>query len=219
MEKYYVLVAGNGATSRQNVEALMEDHYYVKGDKGVVVIPVSKTPTQAQVFVAQYAKDKNKEIVVVAPEDATLNGFPPASLIHDKDPIGKAVEIMVGEDATAFLLWDDADSDSLSALASCKQAGIKCLDLTNGLAEISPADDIQQPKKVEFPPAEQVTESEDDDGEEAEDDGDEEEDEYEEDEEEAEDLEDIYAGVEAIARVFARVLVEEWKKAVDEDKP
>lgn len=218
MEKYYVLVAGNGATSRQNVEALMEDHYYINGDNGIVVIPVGKAPTQTQIFVAQYAKDRNKEIVLVAPEEANLSGVPSASVVPSKSPISKAIEIVAGEKTTGFLLWDDADEACLEALALCKKANIKCLDLTNGLAEISPAEDIKRPEKITFPEAEQVTESEDNDGEEEEDSEEEEDDEYEEDEEEAEDSEDIYAGVEALARIFARVLVEEWKKAVNEDK-
>jgi hypothetical protein len=211
MDKYYVLVAGKGVTSRQNVEALMEDHYYAKGDGGTVVIPIEKQATQSQVFVAQFAKDKNKDIVLVANPDADLANLPPSSVVHDESPLKKAVEIVAGADSAAFLLWDDGDESSLSVLASCKTARIPCYDLTNGLSEITPSADIKEPEQLKFPEAEQVNESEEDDEEEEDvEEGDEEE-EYEDDEEEAEDLEDIYAGVEAIARVFARVLIEEWK--------
>ncbi len=212
MSKYYVLVAGKGATSRQNVEALMEDHYYAKGDGGTVVIAVEKQVTPSQVFVAQFAKDKNKEIVLVTKPDADLANMPAASLVQDDEPLKKAVEIVAGSDAAAFLLWDDGDEASLAILASCKKAGIPCYDLVNGLSEITPSETLQEPEPTLFPKAEMVTESEETDEEEEE--VDEEEDSEEDDDEEYEDdedIEDIYAGVEAIARVFARVFIEEWK--------
>ncbi len=212
MSKYYVLVAGKGTTSRQNVEALMEDHYYAKGDGGTVVIAVEKQVTPSQVFVAQFVKDKTKEIVLVTKPDADLANMPAASLVQDDEPLKKAVEIVAGSDAAAFLLWDDGDEASLAILASCKKAGIPCYDLVNGLSEITPSETLQEPEPTLFPKAEMVTESEETDEEEEE--VDEEEDSEEDDDEEYEDdedIEDIYAGVEAIARVFARVFIEEWK--------
>lgn len=212
MSKYYVLVAGKGSTSRQNVEALMEDHYYAKGDGGTVIIPIDRQATPSQVFVAQFAKEKNKDIVFVAKDGSDLNNLPSASVVHDEDPSRKAVEIIAGADATAFLLWDDGDESSLSVLAACKTAGIKCYDLINGLSEITPSASLQEPEQTKFPEAEMVSESESDDEEEEDiDESEDDEEEYEDEEEEAEDIEDIYAGVEAIARVFARVLIEEWK--------
>jgi len=213
MSKYYVLVAGKGATSRQNVEALMEDHYYAKGDGGTVVIAIEKHATPSQVFVAQFAKDKNKDIVLVAKPDADLGSMPAASVVHDDEPIKKSVEIVAGADAYAFLLWDDGDEASLAVLASCKKANIPCYDLINGLSEITPSETLQEPEATLFPKAEMVTESEETDEEEEEVDEEEDDDEEYDDEEEedSEDLEDIYAGVEAIARVFARVFIEEWK--------
>lgn len=196
----------------------MEDHYYAKGDSGTVVMPIEKQATPSQVFVAQFAKDKNKEIVLIAKPDTDLSNLPPASLVQDEEPLRKAVEIIAGADAAAFLLWDDGDESSLSVLASCKTANIPCYDLVNGLAEITPSTNLKEPVQPEFPKAEVVNESEEDDEEEEDLEEDEDEEEYEDDEEEAEDLEDIYAGVEAIARVFAKVLIEEWK-AQGEAKP
>lgn len=222
MSKYYVLVAGKGSTSRQNVEALMEDHYYAKGAEGTVVIPIDGHATQAQVFVAQFAKEKGKEIVLVAKDGADVGSMPPSSLVIDSEPVKKAVEIVAGSDVQAFLLWDDGDETALSVLSSCKTAGIPCYDLTNGLSEITPSESIKEPEMTLFPEAELVTESEEDDGEEEEEISEEEDDdeeEYDEDDEEAEDFEDIYAGVEALARVFARTFIAEWKAAQGESKP
>lgn len=215
MDKYYVLVAGNGSTSRQNVEALMEDHYYANGDNGVLIIPVDKTPTQSQVFVAQFAKEKNKEIVFVATENTNLTNIPVSSVVIDDSPLNKAVEIVIGEKVSAFILWSDDDQTSLETLAACKKANIPCFDLTNGLTVINAADNIPETQKVKFPDAEIIKERTSVDAEKEEVDEEEDDEEYddEDEEEDSEDIEDIYAGVEAIARVFARVFIEEMEAA------
>lgn len=223
MDKYYVLVAGNGATSRANVEALMEDHYYANGAEGIVVMPIFGNPTPSQVFVAQYAKEKNKEVVYVASEGANLTNLPAASMINDAHPINKAVEIIVGEKASAFLLWSDEDDTSLDALVACKNADIKCFDLTDGLVPINPSADIKKAEVITFPEKEIVTndvKEDEDDGEEEEESGeDEEEDDEEDDDEEYEEgLENLYAGVEEIARIFARAFKEEFSRN-DTDTP
>lgn len=217
MDKYYVLVAGNGATSRANVEALMEDHFYANGDDGFVVMPIFGNPTPSQVFVAQYAKEKDKEVVYVASEGANLTNLPAASMINDADPINKAVEIVIGEKASGFLLWSDEDDTSLDILAACKKADIKCFDLTDGLIPINPSADIKKTEAVKFPEKEVVTnvKEDEDDGEEEEEGSEDEEDddeEYEDDEEEAESLENLYAGVEEIARIFAKAFKEEFSR-------
>jgi hypothetical protein len=216
MDKYYVLVVGNGSTSRQNVEALMEDHYYANGDSGVLVIPVDKAPTQSQIFVAQFAKEKNKEIVFVANENTNLTNVPASSVVIDDDPLNKAVEIVIGEKVSAFLLWSDDDQTSLEALSACKKANIPCFDLTNGLTVINAADSIPDTQKIKFPDAEIIKERTSVDAEKEEVD---EEEDYEEefdeedDDSEDEDYENLYAGVEAIARIFARVFLEEMEAA------
>jgi len=45
MSKYFVIVAGNGATSRANIEALMEDYYYAGGDGGTLLLPYTEHMT------------------------------------------------------------------------------------------------------------------------------------------------------------------------------
>ena len=221
MDKYYVLVAGNGATSRANIEALMEDHYYANGAEGIVVMPIFGNPTPSQVFVAQYAKEKNKEVVYVASEGANLTNLPAGSMVNDPDPINKSVEIIVGEKSTAFLLWSDEDNVSLDSLVACKKADIKCFDLTDGLVPINPSADIKKAEVVDFPEKERVTvkETEEDAAEEEEGSEEEDDEEYEdEDEEDDEGLENLYAGVEEIARIFARAFKEEFSRN-DTDTP
>ena len=221
MDKYYVLVAGNGATSRANIEALMEDHYYANGAEGIVVMPIFGNPTPSQVFVAQYAKEKNKEVVYVASEGANLTNLPAGSMVNDPDPINKSVEIIVGEKSTAFLLWSDEDNVSLDSLVACKKADIKCFDLTDGLVPIHPSAEIKKAEVVDFPEKERVTikETEEDAAEEEESSEEEDDEEYEdEDEEDDEGLENLYAGVEEIARIFARAFKEEFSRN-DTDTP
>ena len=221
MDKYYVLVAGNGATSRANIEALMEDHYYANGAEGIVVMPIFGNPTPSQVFVAQYAKEKNKEVVYVASEGANLTNLPAGSMVNDPDPINKSVEIIVGEKSTAFLLWSDEDNVSLDSLVACKKADIKCFDLTDGLVPINPSADIKKAEVIDFPEKERVTikETEEDAAEEEESSEEEDDEEYEdEDEEDDEGLENLYAGVEEIARIFARAFKEEFSRN-DTDTP
>ena len=221
MDKYYVLIAGNGATSRANIEALMEDHYYANGAEGIVVMPIFGNPTPSQVFAAQYAKEKNKEVVYVASEGANLTNLPAGSMINDPDPINKAVEIIVGEKSTAFLLWSDEDNTSLDVLVACKKADIKCFDLTDGLVPINPSADIKKAEVIDFPEKERVTikETEEDAAEEEEGSEEEDDEEYEdEDEEDDEGLENLYAGVEEIARIFARAFKEEFSRN-DTDTP
>lgn len=217
MDKYYVLVAGNGATSRANIEALMEDHFYVNGANGVVVMPIVGNPTPSQVFAAQYSIEKSKEVVYVSSEGSNLTNLPPASMLEDANPINKAIEIMAGEKSAGFLLWSDEDDLSLDVLVACKKADIKCFDLTEGLLPINPSADIKKAEKVTFPKQEVVVEKpkEEIEDAEAEEEGSEDEDEEEYDDEEddqEENLENLYAGIEEIARIFARAFKEEFSR-------
>ena len=152
---YFVLVAGNGESSRANTEALMEDHYYAKGDEGTLVLAYEKLPTKSQSFAAQYAKEKNKDIMVFCHEDAQTTGIPGASQSPSNDPIKDATEFLKGQDAIAFLLWSEEDTDILVA---CQNAGIPASNLCDGLIPLNeiPAPKIIEPIKVKNPPVEQL---------------------------------------------------------------
>lgn len=210
MDKYYVIVAGNGVTSRANLEALMEDHFYANGEHGVVVLYYKDKPSQGQVFAAQLAKDKNKEIIIYT-RSGKFDGIPSSTSVEgDLTTVNSDFK---NEKAVAFLLWDDEDQDSVNALADLQ--GIQCFDLTDGLNLMSSANvkRVEPPiipeqetlKVLKSPPLEE---------EEAED----EEEELEEEEfdaDEAELMENIYYGVQAMARVFAEALVEAMADATE----
>ena len=206
MDKYYVIVAGNGVTTRANLEALMEDHFYANGEHGVVVLPYKDKPSQGQIFAAQLAKDKNKDIIVYT-KSGNFNGIPTSTMVDgDTTAVNKD---FVKEKTVAFLLWDDEDSESANLLADLQ--GIQCFDLTDGLNKIGPSEGARIVEPV-IPAQEQVsTKKEKPIDEEEEEEDDEADFSDPEDEEEAEDeeiMENLYYGIQAIAQIFAQALVE-----------
>lgn len=207
MDKYYVIVAGNGVTTRANLEALMEDHFYANGEHGVVVLPYKDKPSQGQIFAAQLAKDKNKDIIVYT-KSGNFNGIPTSTMVDgDATTVTKD---FINEKTVAFLLWDDEDSESANLLADLQ--GIQCFDLTDGLNKLGPSEGARIVEPV-IPAQEQVgTKKEEPVGEEEEEEEeDEEEDDFSDSEEEDLDdeiMENLYYGVQTIAQIFAQALVE-----------
>lgn len=207
---YYVLVAGNGKTSRANVEALMDDHYYANGEAGTLVIPVIDRPTEGQVWAAQFAKDNNKQVVVIAKSGASYDTVPKTTSIDSDNPFNEAVAYIKGQNSVAFLLWSDEDEDCLDILALCKEYGVDAKDLTSGLSNIHATEGLKVETRPPIPVQEtlpaipkQVVEEEEDDVEE---------DEEEDDEELEEDEEldyDLVGALQTIAEFIASYVVDE----------
>ena len=145
-DKYYVLVAGNGETTRANVEALMEDHYYAQGDNGTLVIAFESAPTKSQIYTAMYAKDCKKDIVVFCHPDAQTAGIPSASVSNSPNPIEDAVKHIAGQNSVAFILWSDEDDQCLKAAKICKDSGVAAFDLCDGLVPLS---DLKAPERLQ----------------------------------------------------------------------
>jgi hypothetical protein len=214
MDKYYVLVSGSGTTTRANLEALMEDHYYSNGPDGVLVLPIKTKPSQGQVFAAQFAKDKSKEIIIFASEDSQYDGFPSASVTITEDPIKDAIKHLKGNKSSAFLLWSDDDSDCANSLALFTQAKVPVFDLTDGLVPVTAVKGLKTEPAPVIPPQEELPLDEYEDE-------DEDDDEDEEDEEEGDMEEDLYFGMKAFVKALAKAIVEEMdtlKKASEGDK-
>ena len=207
MDKYYVIVAGNGVTTRANLEALMEDHFYANGEHGVVVLPYKDKPSQGQIFAAQLAKDKNKDIIIYT-KSGNFNGIPTSTMV-DGDA-ANAGKDFVKEKTVAFLLWDDEDPESANLLADLQ--GIQCFDLTDGLNKIGPSEGTRIVEPV-IPAQEQVSPKKEkpiDEEEEEEEEDDEADfsDSEEEDDLDEEVMENLYYGIQAVAQIFAQALVE-----------
>ena len=211
MEKYFVLIAGAGETSRANVEALLEDHYYKNGKSGTLVLAYKNKPSSAQVYAAQFSKDKEKDLYLFTTENGKFDGAPSASVELTSDPISSAVDFISGQKSSAFVLWSDEDPDCQNILALCKDAGVPCFDLTEGLLPLTPSSDIAPVATPAIPEQETLEyKSKDEDEEEEEEFEDEEE-----DEEEYEDVDDVYFGLEALAKFIAKEVSKEVLKALE----
>lgn len=195
MEKYYVVVAGNGTTSRANLEALLEDHFYAKGADGVVHIVEEGKLSQGKIFASQFAKDKNKPVFNAG--------------------IRESLSTVDFKNTACFILWSDEDRECQDTMAIATELGIPCFDLTEGLLPLSPSKGIKVSVDPVIPAAEETTrkvaetpyvEPEDEDIEEDEEDEDDEEG-YDEDE-----AGNLYFGIEAIAKIFAKAIVEEIER-------
>ena len=194
MEKYYVVVAGNGTTSRANLEALLEDHFYAKGAEGVVHIVEDGKLSQGKIFAAQFAKDKNKPVFNAGLTESLKTGD--------------------FKNTSCFILWSDEDRECQDALATATELGFQCFDLTEGLLPITATKGLKISVDPVIPTAEATTlkvveepyvEPEDEDIDEEDEDDEEE---YDEDE-----AGNLYFGIEAIAKIFAKAIVEEIEKA------
>ena len=130
MDKSYVVITGAGVTSRANLEALVEDYFYAKGKETYLVLPFEKTPSQGQVFAAQYARDKGKDIVIFCNEGAEISSFPKASVSYTNTPIPDSLD----PDSMVMILWDPSDKLSVEAADYCEAHSIKAYNLCEGLS-------------------------------------------------------------------------------------
>jgi hypothetical protein len=132
MDKAYVVITGAGVTSRANLEALVEDYFYAKGKETYLVLPFEKTPSQGQVFAAQYARDKGKDIVIFCNEGADISSFPKASVSYTNSPIAEALE----PESMVMILWEPNDKLTNEAVDYCVAHSISAYNLCEGLSFI-----------------------------------------------------------------------------------
>ncbi len=213
MPTKHILVLGSGETSRANVDALLDDYFFNKKDKCVIVLAFNKQASQGQVFAAQFAKDNNKDLLVFANEGFISAGLPQATVTHSSSPVKDAIEASKGNDSEVFMLWSDEDMETANIIGYVSEAGIPAFDLTDGLTKINALKDIQKVETPKMPEVEATTAKEEHpslfDEEEEED-----------DEEEYEEVDDetfaIAEAVSSFASLIAKEVVKEMKK--DEGK-
>lgn len=188
-----IIIAGNGDTTRANVEALIDDYFYANKEL-TVYVAVNSAISEGQIWAAQYAVDNDISVIAYMVEGAKMTGLPlEATRYNDVDPVRKSSQ--AHKDVIGFLLWNDEDVECLNALGVLDEYGIQALDLTNGLATISSAKPIKQVKAPEIPEEEQVVEPEPEPTPEA--------------EEETDEYEDpLYEAIRTIAGIFAEELAE-----------
>lgn len=196
----HAIIVGSGKTSRTNVEALLDDYFYINKKDVLLVLPVVSGPSQGQIYAAQYAKDKEIKTVVLAPTDTSLTGLPSCTLNDSERPLEEVFSYFKPpkDSLDVMILWDDDDPVCTEALARAKGLGITAQDLTNGLVAITPADGLVVPTPVSIPEQETLA------GEFV--------DEEEEEMSEEDDTEDLYEALTTIIRFIAPLLVQEMKK-------
>ena len=208
MDKYYVIIAGKGITSRPNVEALIEDYVYAHGPDVTFLLAYNTAPSQGQTFIGQWAKDRGKDIVIFANEGAKYDGLPASSLTETDTPLETACKFLKKESkATAFLLWDDEDPESSVNLSYlCNKYSVKCYDLTDGLNDVTTTkakpilDTTLEMPASEVMVLEPETEEAEEDEEELEDDDPETEEEL---------MDDIYFGIQSLVKAISKAVVAE----------
>lgn len=147
----YLVVAGNGETTRVNVEALLEDHFRGIGKDVMLVLPFTDRPSQGQVWAHQVANELGVQTTVVAPENSMSFGISSSSMHPSENPLASVVTLVQGELSEAFLLWSEDDPFSKAAREAFKTAGIGCYDLCMGLFELSGAEAPIAPVKPSEP--------------------------------------------------------------------
>jgi hypothetical protein len=156
MGSKHLVVAGNGETTRVNVEALLEDYFRGNGKDFILLLPFKDRPSQGQVWAHQLASELDISTTVIAPEGAVLMSITSSSLVNDPDPIKATVDAVSGEWATAFMFWDEADVFTASLHSSLKDASVPSYDLCKGLLEISAGNLPETPQEAPKEPVEVV---------------------------------------------------------------
>jgi hypothetical protein len=206
MRRVTIAVIGNAKTTRANLEALISDVIDSVDEAGIVTV-YDKTPSDGVTWATQYAKDK--EILIGSYEG---NNYDELIAENNIDEI------------KFFMLWDDEDPDCQLAASVAQEHRILAYDLTNGLMLIPiNSTPILRPIQAQIPAAEEVVvepktttiqiviESEEETIPDLED----KEDRWDmSDEDEMMSLFMDFA--ETAAKVFARKMVEEFKKLINE---
>lgn len=156
MGSKHLVVAGNGETTRVNVEALLEDYFRGNGKDFILLLPFKDRPSQGQVWAHQLASELDISTTVIAPEGAVLMSITSSSLVNDPDPIKATVDAVSGEWATAFMFWDEVDVFTASLHSSLKDASVPSYDLCKGLLEISAGNLPETPQEASKEPVEVV---------------------------------------------------------------
>lgn len=145
----YVMVAGEGETSRENVEAILEDYFYAnKGTDNAMVVPFTKAPSRGQIYAMQMAKDNKTEVIIYAPSDARLENVDKSSIEFSDSPIRDAISLIKTMNHKAYVLWSDDSQEAVEVVQSCKESDISVYDLTSGGIPLNTAESITEAKPL-----------------------------------------------------------------------
>lgn len=148
----FLVVAGNGDTTRVNVEALIEDYLRSVDKEGLVLIlPFFDRPSQGQIWAHQLCHEAGIPTTAIAKEGAIIMSLGGSSLHNTVDPVAELSQFVTEESAKAFLLWDVTDDTTVAFQKALEGAGVPCFNLCMGLLDISVGDAPEAPQKPEEP--------------------------------------------------------------------
>lgn len=172
-----VAVVGNGQVSRQAALAQIEDLFDSLPESTRVILPMTAEgaliPSNVVRWTAEWALDLGVPVEVATNHedgkfekvvDDLANDVLDAALkIHTGKTLSKAIIGSLADNDIAVVAWDDAD-DLSNLIVS--RSGVKCLDLTAGMAELvwedededGDEDEPVQPLPTEDEPAEEADE-------------------------------------------------------------
>lgn len=149
MSEVTIGVIGAGALSQKMIRATFNDQLEAAGDDGLhLVLPVSKQHMTEQVDAVLAWAEKN-EVPVTLVYDGSIDDIEYAKDDIDVQSASKIGDGLVGvlkealavADARLFVFWDEDDDDGYLTFEAAHEAGVPCFDLTNGLEDLSFADD------------------------------------------------------------------------------
>ena len=124
-----IVIVGNGKTSRENVEALIDDYIYANKNARFWLLSSNGSLSDGQVYAKQYLEEKKMNFV------------------SDTENTNLQVELESSDKSAYFILWDEDDRDAKVALSKATEHGIAALDLTNGLFVLTPIELVNNTDK------------------------------------------------------------------------
>ena len=150
MGSKFIVVIGDGETTRNNVEALVADFFYDRDKDYVLLLPYIDRPSQGQVWSHQIFQEMGMSTTALAPESAMSVNLGGATVNAVTDPTAAAIEAVRGEEAHIFVLVDEDHPIDLEALQT---AQVPCYNLCMGLIAIG---SVKAPQKPVEAPAKAV---------------------------------------------------------------
>lgn len=153
MGSKFIVVAGDGETTRNNVEALVADFFYDKPKDYLLLLPVINRPSQGQVWAHQIFQEMGMSTAVIAPSENVVFNLGGSSLTENENPLAEALRTVEGEEAYVFALIDEEHGIDLSGFT---EAQVPCYNLCRGLMAVNAVKPVQkasvaQPKAVVTP--------------------------------------------------------------------
>lgn len=142
MGSKFIVVVGNGETTRSNIEALVADFFYDKSRDYILLLPFIDRPSQGQVWAHQIFQDFKMTTTAIAPEGSVIMNLGGASLTPAPNPVEAVIEVIRGEEAYVFVLPEE---DHQIDLTGFTEAGVPCYNLCLGLMAINAVEPVQKP--------------------------------------------------------------------------